>query len=254
MRAIRLRPLSGLYMNRWDSRPPGTEVPRPPGIGARPAAGGNLAFRHIPASPAARQAAGPGVGSFLGKLSVPMHPARLTRPPRPLHQPRPALRVQVTRVAPDHGGRVAPDLLAAGLGRLAPAVQEVSLMASGSGSAAQPGLPPASGEAAGYPFRGPGLAARVIPFAAVAVLAEASLALPPGPRSQPAVIASAVLLLATAAEFGLPWPRLPGWTSVLVPLTYTGSALALILAAGATSGVGLALLIPVLWTGQFHRR
>jgi hypothetical protein len=35
----------------------------------------------------------------------------------------------------------------------------------------------------GYPFRGPGLLVRVAPFAAVAVLAEASLALPPGPVS-----------------------------------------------------------------------
>jgi signal transduction histidine kinase len=127
-------------------------------------------------------------------------------------------------------------------------------MASGSGSTARPELPAASGGVPGYPFRGPGLAARVIPFAAVAVLAEASLALPPGPQSRAALIASVVLLLATAAEFGLPWPRLPGWMSVLVPLTYTGSVLALILAAGATSGVGMALLIPVLWTALFHHR
>jgi len=127
-------------------------------------------------------------------------------------------------------------------------------MALGSGSAAQPELPPDPEGAPGYPFRGPGMAARVIPFAGVAVLAEASLALPPGPQSQAALIASVILLLATAAAFGLPWPRLPGWMSVLVPLAYTGSALALILAAGATSGVGLVLLIPVLWTALFHRR
>jgi signal transduction histidine kinase len=127
-------------------------------------------------------------------------------------------------------------------------------MTSGSGSTAQPELPPASGEVPGYPFRGPGLVARVAPFAAVAVLAEASLALSPGPQSEPALAASVVLLLATAAAFLLPWPRMPGWTSVLVPLTYTGSVLALILAAGADSGVGMALLIPVLWTALFHHR
>jgi signal transduction histidine kinase len=127
-------------------------------------------------------------------------------------------------------------------------------MASGPGSTAQPELPPVSGEVPGYPFRGPGLVARVAPFAAVAVLAEASLALSPGPQSQPALIASVVLLLATGAAFLLPWPRLPRWTSVLVPLTYTGSVLALILAAGVDSGVGMALLIPVLWTALFHHR
>jgi signal transduction histidine kinase len=132
--------------------------------------------------------------------------------------------------------------------------QEVSLMASGSGSAAQPGPPAVARAAAGYPFRGPGLLDRVIPFAAVAVLAEASLALPPGSQSQPALIASVLLLLAPAAAFALPWRRLPRWMPVLVPLTYTGSALALILAAGTTSGVGMVLLIPVLWTALFHHR
>ena len=103
------------------------------------------------------------------------------------------------------------------------------------------------------PFRGPGLLARVAPFAIVAVLAEASLALPPGPQSGSAVIASIVLLLATAGAFLLPWPRLPAWMSVLVPLLYTGSVLALVLAAGATSGVGVVILIPLIWTALFHR-
>jgi signal transduction histidine kinase len=42
--------------------------------------------------------------------------------------------------------------------------------------------------------------------------------------------------------------------SVLVPLLYTGSVLALILAAGATSGVGAVILIPLIWTALFHRR
>ena len=122
------------------------------------------------------------------------------------------------------------------------------------GSASSPGARPAPGSAAGYPFRGPGLVARVVPFAAVAVLAEASLALPPGPQSQSAVIASIVLMLATAAEFALPWERLPAWLSVLVPLTYSASVLALVLAAGPTSGVGIVILIPVVWTALFHRR
>lgn len=103
------------------------------------------------------------------------------------------------------------------------------------------------------PFQGPGLRARVVPFAVVAVVAEASLLLPPGPQSWPAVIVSMVLLLAVAAAFALPWARLPGWAPVLVPLAYTGSALALILAAGVTSGVGVVILIPLIWTALFHR-
>jgi signal transduction histidine kinase len=110
------------------------------------------------------------------------------------------------------------------------------------------------GGASGSAFQEPGLLVRAGPFAVVAVLAEASLALPPGPQSPWAVIASAVLLLAVAAAFPLPWSRLPAWLPVIVPLAYTGSVLALILAAGATSGVGIVVLIPLVWTALFHRR
>lgn len=108
-------------------------------------------------------------------------------------------------------------------------------------------------ETPGAQFRGPSLWPRVAPFAIVAVLAEVSLALPPGPQSVTAVIVSIVLLLASAGEFLLPWPRLPSWMSVLVPLTYTGSVLALVLAAGTASGVGIVILIPLIWTALFHR-
>lgn len=88
----------------------------------------------------------------------------------------------------------------------------------------------------------------------VVALAEASLALPPGPQSSWAVIVSLGLLLAAAAFFLLLWPRLPAWMPVLVPLTCTASVLAPILAAGATSGVGIVLLIPLIWAALFHRR
>jgi len=67
------------------------------------------------------------------------------------------------------------------------------------------------------------------------------------------VAISVGLLAATAAAFLLPWPRLPGWLTVLVPLAYTGSVLALLLAAGPTSGVGVVLLVPLVWTALFHR-
>jgi signal transduction histidine kinase len=115
---------------------------------------------------------------------------------------------------------------------------------------ATPALP---GEPDGSPFRGPALWAKVAPFAVVAVLAEASLALPPYGKSGWATLVSIVLLALVAGEFMLPWSRLPSWMSVLVPLTYTGSVLALLLAAGATAGVGIVILIPLLWTALFHR-
>jgi signal transduction histidine kinase len=106
----------------------------------------------------------------------------------------------------------------------------------------------------GSPFSGPELLARVAPFALVAAAAEASLALPPGTQAWPAVTVSLVLLAATGLAFLLPWNRLPGWATVLVPLAYTGSALALTLAGGTVSGVGLVLLVPLIWTALFHRR
>jgi signal transduction histidine kinase len=116
---------------------------------------------------------------------------------------------------------------------------------------ATPGNP---GHKTSNPFTGPGLWARVWPFAALAVLAEASVALPPGPRSVAAVIVSVLLLVAAAAAFLLPWSRLPDWLPVLVPLLYTGSVLALILAAGTNSGAGIVILMPLVWTALFQRR
>jgi signal transduction histidine kinase len=115
------------------------------------------------------------------------------------------------------------------------------------------GMLPAGRQTPGYPFRGRGLAARVLPFAVVAVLAEASLALPPGVTSEPAAIISVGLLAATAAAFALPWGRLPGWAPVLMPLGYAGSVLALTVAAGSTSGVAIVALMPVVWAALFHR-
>ena len=103
------------------------------------------------------------------------------------------------------------------------------------------------------PFSGPGLLARAGPFALVAVAAEASLALPPGTHQWAGVTVSLVLLAAVGLAFLLPWDRLPGWMAVLVPLAYTGSALALTLAGGTISGVGIVLLIPLIWTALFRR-
>ncbi len=127
-------------------------------------------------------------------------------------------------------------------------------MGSTAESALLSGTSLASDGAAGSPFQGPGLWARVAPFAVVAILAEASLALPSGHEPGGAVLASVLLLLAAAAGFLLPWSRLPRWTQMLVPLAYTGSVLALDLAAGSTSGVGIVILIPLVWTALFHRR
>jgi signal transduction histidine kinase len=104
------------------------------------------------------------------------------------------------------------------------------------------------------PFPRPGLAVRLWPFATVAIVAEASLALPTAAHYWTAVTISLVLLMAVAVEFALPWYSMPARLRVLVPLTYTGSALALTLAGGEVSGVGIVVLIPLIWTALFHRR
>jgi signal transduction histidine kinase len=96
---------------------------------------------------------------------------------------------------------------------------------------------------------------RIFPFAVVAVIAEGSVFLPPGPKSITDLVISLVLLAAVVVSMRLPWDRLPEWTGVCVPLAYTGSVLALILSTGETSsGVGIVILIPLVWTALFHRR
>ena len=104
-------------------------------------------------------------------------------------------------------------------------------------------------------LRRDGLLTRIAPFAALAILAEVSLALPPGPVSIPEAIASVVILLVTAALVVLvPWDRLPAWCDVTVPLLYTASVLPLTQAAGGTySGIMLILLGPIIWTVLFGR-
>ncbi len=101
-----------------------------------------------------------------------------------------------------------------------------------------------------------GLLVRIAPFAALALIAEASLLLPPGPASLPDAIASVLLLAGVAAGIAfVPWPRVPGWLTVTVPLLYTASILFRIQAAGGSmSGVAIILLSPLIWAALFHRR
>jgi diguanylate cyclase (GGDEF)-like protein len=105
-----------------------------------------------------------------------------------------------------------------------------------------------------YPFRRDGLLKRIGPFAIVAFLAEASIALPPGPASSNYTVMSAILLFATVVTCLLPWDRLPAAWDVIVPLLYIASVLTLNLAAGgSTSGVGIVVLMPLVWTALYHR-
>jgi diguanylate cyclase (GGDEF)-like protein len=103
----------------------------------------------------------------------------------------------------------------------------------------------------------PGLTRRLLPFAGVAILAEASLALPPGPSSWPYAIASLMLMATVGVLIAVlkRWP-MPRGTTTLVPVIYVASAVALSLASGggAKSGSGIVILIPLIWTALYQRR
>ena len=73
------------------------------------------------------------------------------------------------------------------------------------------------------PFRRAGLLKRIGPFAFVAVLADASVALPPGPTSNNYAITSAVLLVATGDACLLPGERLSTDINVIAPLLYVAT-------------------------------
>jgi signal transduction histidine kinase len=130
----------------------------------------------------------------------------------------------------------------------APAAGSSELPADG------PGLADQLADASGPALRRDGLLARIAPFAALALLAEASLALPPGPVSTPDAILSALILAVTVALVALvPWDRLPDWCDVAVPLLYTASVFPLIQAAGGEyAGIMLILLSPIIWAALYH--
>ena len=105
------------------------------------------------------------------------------------------------------------------------------------------------------PFDRDGLFLRALPFGVVAFLASASLALPPGPSSLAETLWSGGLLIVSAAAFFLPWDRIPSALTVFVPLAYTASVLLLILATGSpSSGIGIVILAPLIWTAFYHRK
>lgn len=99
-----------------------------------------------------------------------------------------------------------------------------------------------------------GGAARVAPFAVVALIAFAILGLPPPPREE-VTVAAALLAALLAACFLLPWRRLPGWMHALPALAYFG-VVALLRDAdgGVASSFGPLVLLPVVWLALYGTR
>jgi diguanylate cyclase (GGDEF)-like protein len=104
------------------------------------------------------------------------------------------------------------------------------------------------------PFAPESLLVRIAPFAIVAILAQLSSALP-GRKSLTDIWISLALLAACGMATAAPWGRLPRWLTVAVPLLFVASVLWLRLGqGGATSGVGIVILVPIVWTVLYQRR
>lgn len=101
-----------------------------------------------------------------------------------------------------------------------------------------------------------GIVQRVAPFAAAAVLAFATVPLPPGNTETIALVGAAALTAAIIlAALVAPWHRLPAWLQVAPPLAYVG-VVALLRHAegGATSGYAMLLMLPVFWLALYGTR
>ncbi len=96
---------------------------------------------------------------------------------------------------------------------------------------------------------------RTAPFAVVAVLAELSSLLAPGPRSSVDIWVSLGLLGVCALAIRASWDHMPGGLTILVPLLFEASVLWLRLGQGGP-GLGVATLglIPLVWTVLYQRR
>jgi diguanylate cyclase (GGDEF)-like protein len=91
-----------------------------------------------------------------------------------------------------------------------------------------------------------------IPFLVVALTAEGSLALSPGSDSISATVFSLIFLTSAVLIYMFSPKQVLTWTSMFVPLFYSGSVLALIIAIGSSaSGIGLVMLLPVVWTALY---
>ena len=95
------------------------------------------------------------------------------------------------------------------------------------------------------------------PFAAVALVAFATVLLPPpNPADGTALtVAGALTLLVIASCLIVPWRRLPGWAQAIPPIAYF-AVIALLrdIEGGTTSGLGTLVLLPVVWLALYGSR
>ncbi len=94
---------------------------------------------------------------------------------------------------------------------------------------------------------------RFLAFLVVAVLAQASAGMPPGPNDRASYWVSTAILLLVMLSVLLPWSRLPRWAILVVTLTYLTSVCLLLISGGtdptvpsSAGGLSALVLLPVV--------
>lgn len=106
-----------------------------------------------------------------------------------------------------------------------------------------------------HPFDRDGLASRITPFVAVAVLGMATIAIPPHPSAEAVGASAALLGIVVSSIAMLPWRRLPSWAAAIPPLVFiVAVALLRYGQGGAVSGFASLHLLPVVWFALHGRR
>jgi diguanylate cyclase (GGDEF)-like protein len=93
----------------------------------------------------------------------------------------------------------------------------------------------------------------IVSVVGVAILAEGSAALPPGPTNQLLFVLGSLLLLSVVGALLLPWQRYRRWMTLATSLAFTLAATVLIVSlGGAASGLTPLFVAPVLWTALYE--
>ena len=101
---------------------------------------------------------------------------------------------------------------------------------------------------------------RAFIFLTLAAVAQASVALPPGPSKPAFYWASLAVLVACALSLLLPWERFPRWVILIPTLAYLVSVTLLLISGGtnpsvqSTAGGLSAVLLPVLGMALYYPR
>jgi len=93
----------------------------------------------------------------------------------------------------------------------------------------------------------------IVSVIGVTVLAEGSVALPPGPSNEALFVLGSLLLIPVLGTLLLPWQRHRRWMTLIPSVTFTVAATLLVVSlGGSTSGLLPLFIAPVLWTALYE--